>query len=261
MKKLVASLVLGVLASVAQANGEFLDAFLTHYKVKDDAPLGVISCGVCHVSDSDFAFNAYGKEMKKAMTDRGATTVDAALLASIEPMDSDGDGKSNIDEITGGTNPGDASSGGTGPAPETAPKEAAHFPPKNAYHPAIVHFPIALFIGGLILDLLGLIRRDKTMLQAGWYCIVMAAVTAIGGILSGVGAMALQKLPYRGLIYSHLTYAIASSVIMWIMVAMRVHRHEKMNVPMRVIYYILALACFAMISWAGHLGGVFVYGE
>jgi uncharacterized membrane protein len=48
---------------------------------------------------------------------------------------------------------------------------------------------------------------------------------------------------------------------MWIMVAMRVHRHEKMQIPLRVVYYALALAAFLIISYTGHLGGAFVYGE
>lgn len=265
MKRRLLILALIGIAPASMANGEFLDAFMTHYKVKEESPLGALSCGICHVSDSDFAFNSYGKEIKKALTDRSASEVTGPLLASIDTTDADGDGTPNLKEIEGGTFPGDPASGGV-PGASTAPAEApekksASFPPKNGFHPAIVHFPIALFIGGLILDFLGMLRKDKTMLYAGWYCGVMAAITSLGGIASGVLAMALQKLPYRGLIFTHLAMAVASAVIMFIMVGMRVHRHEKMNVPMRVIYYALAIACFGLISWAGHLGGVFVYGE
>ncbi|MBS1722895.1 MAG: hypothetical protein JSS66_08080 [Armatimonadetes bacterium] len=259
-------LLIALASSVASASGVYLDTFLSHYKIKDGSALAEKSCGICHVSDSDFKFNPFGKDVKKAMTDRNAEEVDAALLVSIENLDSDGDGTPNGKEIAAGTAPGDPSSGG---APGTKPaaaateeaKKPAPFPPKNGFHPAIVHFPIALFIGGLVLDFLGMLRKDKTLLQAGWYCILMAAVTSLGGIASGVLAMGLQKLPYRGLIFTHLTMAVASSVIIWIMVAMRVHRHEKMNVPMRFLYYVLAAATFVLISWAGHLGGVFVYGE
>lgn len=266
MKRWFLALLISALAPMAMANGEFLDAFMSHYKLKEESPLGEKSCGVCHVSDSDFAFNAYGKDLKKVMTDKGAAEVSGDLLASLDVADSDGDGTPNLKEIEAGSFPGDPSSGGApgvkpGAASAEPAKKPASFPPKNFFHPAVVHFPIALFIGGLILDFLGMLRKDKTLLQAGWYCIIMAAITSLGGILTGVGAMALLKLPYRGLIFSHLAFAVVSSAIMWIMMLMRVHRHEKMNVPMRVIYYILAVTCFAMISWAGHLGGVFVYGE
>lgn len=266
MKRLTLITMALVTASFATAKGEYLDAFLSHYSIKDGSPLSEKSCGVCHVSDSDFAYNAYGKDVKKAMTDKGQDEVDAAVLVSIEGADSDGDGTPNGQEVGAGTFPGDPASGAApGAKPSTkasAPqKKPAQFPPKNGFHPAIVHFPIALFIGGLVLDFLGMLRKDKTLLQAGWYCILMAAVTSLGGIMSGVLAMSLQKLPYKGLIFTHLVAASGSAAIIWAMVAMRVHRHEKMNVPMRVLYYLLAVACFVLISWAGHLGGVFVYGE
>lgn len=254
------------LAAISAASGEFLDTFMSHYKLKEDSAFGAKSCGVCHISDSNFAFNPYGKDVKQALTSKGVDTVDAGILVSLEDKDSDGDGTPNGKEIAAGTLPGDPSSGAAPgskaatPSPE-AEKKPATFPPKNFFHPAIVHFPIALFIGGLVLDFLGMLRKDRTLLHAGWYCIVMAAITSIGGILSGVGAMTLLKLPYRGLIFTHLALAGTATVLMWLMVAMRLHRHEKMNVAVRVAYYAMALSCFGIISWAGHLGGVFVYGE
>lgn len=265
MKRWILALGLVMVSPFSLASGEFLEAFMSHYKIKEESPMGEKSCGICHVSDSDFAFNAYGKEMKKVLTDKGTSEINAELLVALEATDADGDGSPNGKEILGGTFPGDPASGAVAgatpaPTPETTKKKPA-FPPKNAYHPAIVHFPIALFIGGLVLDFLGMLRKDKTLLHAGWYCIIMAAITSLGGILSGAGAMALLKLPYRGLIYSHILFAVGSSVIMFLMVAMRMHRHEQMNVVLRTLYYALALACFGMISWAGHLGGVFVYGE
>lgn len=253
-------------AAFAAASGEFLDTFLAHYKQGDKSVYAEKSCGVCHVSDSDFSFNPYGKALKKALTDKGVDSVDGTVLASLDNDDSDQDGNSNGEEIAAGTLPGDPTSGakaGVKPPPptESAEKKPASFPPKNGFHPAIVHFPIALFVGGLVLDFLGMIRKDKTLLSGGWYCLVMAAVTTLGGIGSGALAMGVQKLPYRGLIFQHIVLAAVSSLMIWIMAAMRLHRHEKMNIPLRVIYYVLAIACFVLISWAGHLGGVFVYGE
>ncbi len=266
MKRWILAVVCLGISTFACAESEFLDTFLANYKIKDDSPLGQKSCGNCHKSDEDFGFNPYGKDLKKAMADQGVTQVTAKLLASIEATDADGDGTPNGKEISAGTLPGDAASGGAPGVKPAAPVEESEvkpsrFPPKNAYHPAIVHFPIALFIGGLILDFWGMVKKDKTLLHAGWYCIIMAAIASAGAIISGVAAMALLKLPYRGLIFSHLTYAIGSTAFMWVMVALRVDRHEQMNIRLRIIYYLFAIATLLMISWAGHLGGLFVYGE
>ena len=265
MKRWILVVLISGLASFALASGEFLETFKSYYHIKDDSPLAEKSCGICHISDSDFAFNPYGKDVKKAMTDSGSKEVTGELLASIEGLDSDGDGTPNGREIAAGTFPGDPLSGGApgAHAPvvvETAKKKAS-FPPKNGFHPAIVHFPIALFIGALDLDLIGMIRKDSHFMLSGWYCLVMAAITSFGGIASGVLAMIMQKLPYRGLIFTHLVLAIISTVLMWVMVELRVHRHEKMHLPARLTYYLLAASCFVLISYAGHLGGAFVYGE
>ncbi|HRI45201.1 MAG TPA: hypothetical protein PLL78_11625 [Fimbriimonadaceae bacterium] len=256
---------LAVLCGTARASSDFLDAFVTHYKLAESSKLAEKSCALCHVSDEDFALNPFGIDMKKEIAAANADHPTEAVFVALDKLDSDGDGTMNGEEIAAVTFPGDAASGGkpgTVASPKPIPtKKPARFPPKNGYHPAIVHFPIGLFIGGLVLDAIGLLKGIKAMLLAGWYNIVLAAISSMGGIASGLWAMSLMKLPYRGLIFDHLLYAIGSTAIMWTLVAMRVHRHEKMNLPMRVVYYLLAAACLVTISWAGHLGGVFVYGE
>ena len=45
------------------------------------------------------------------------------------------------------------------------------------------------------------------------------------------------------------------------MVALRVHRHSEMGKPVRMLYYILAVAGLVLIFYSGHLGGQYVYGE
>jgi hypothetical protein len=70
-----------------------------------------------------------------------------------------------------------------------------------------------------------------------------------------------MHMPLKGLIFQHMLLAILATVIMWVLVALRVHRHEQMSQPLRVAYYVLALTGLLIISYSGHLGGVFVYGE
>lgn len=63
-------------------------------------------CSTCHTmalpkKDGDHTNNAYGADLAKTKKDGKYD------FAAIEKKDSDGDGVSNIDEITKGTNPGD----------------------------------------------------------------------------------------------------------------------------------------------------------
>jgi uncharacterized membrane protein len=194
------------------------------------------------------------------MATEGATTVTEAVLAKVGALDTNGSGKTNEQKILAGIAPGDPGPAGVKPTPPAPPKPKSLIP-KNFFHPAVVHFPIALFIGGLILDFIGFRFKKQHFLIAGWYDILLAAITSLGGIATGFGAMWIQKIPFKGLIFTHMILALTSAVLMFIMCGLRVHKHDKMHLPTRIIYYILATTCFVLISYAGHLGGAFVYGE
>ncbi|HEY3330440.1 MAG TPA: DUF2231 domain-containing protein [Capsulimonadaceae bacterium] len=152
------------------------------------------------------------------------------------------------------------------PASEPTPKGADDGKPPfgipdYAFHPAIVHFPIALFIGGLVLDFLGYLKKDKPLLFAGWFNLALAATSALGAVASGFAAMMFMKLPLEGLIAKHMLLAMIVTVMMWAMFGLRAHQHESMRAPARIAYYFLALLTFVLVSYVGHLGGEFVYGH
>jgi uncharacterized membrane protein len=260
IRLLLTVLVLGISACV-QAKSEFLDLFMSTYKISDSSPLGQKACLICHQNEDDYSkMNVYGRDLKKGLADAGTNSLTEAILAKVGALDSNGSGKTNEQKITAGTAPGDPGPA-KAPTEDVAPAKPKSLIPKNFFHPAIVHFPIALFIAGLLLDFLGLKTNHKELLLAGWYNLVMAAVTSFGGIATGFGAMFIQKVPFKGPIFLHMILALVSATLMLIMVGLRIHRHEKLHLPTRILYYVLATTCFVLISYAGHLGGAFVYGE
>jgi len=119
------------------------------------------------------------------------------------------------------------------------------------------------------LDLIGYWKKNRTLLFAGWYNLVLAATTAVAAVLTGFWATINLKLPLSSatgtfgmsLIGTHILLAMISSILMWVMVSLRVHRHEEMQTPNRMLYYTIAFACLVLISYAGHLGGEYVYGS
>ncbi len=248
------TLLFAVLMPASTATEEYLVALKKQYNFSAESDAGKRECANCHVSNDDFEFNKYGSAINTKGLELGP-----ALFLAVESEDSDGDGVSNGDEWKNGGVPGDPKLGGakaTTSVPVEAEERENPMLPKSAHHPAIVHFPIALFIAGLLLDFLGLVRKDKTLLHAGWYNIVLASITSLAAVVTGLGAMVMMKFPLRGNVQQHLIFTLLATVIMWTLVFMRVHRHEKMNVTMRIIYYILAAAGMFILSWAGHVGGV-----
>lgn len=278
LKLVIAALLFALSVGATQARPQFVAVLTQTYKPYA-APLQQRSCVNCHISMSNLQRNAYGKEIEAAMTAASATNLTPAILHKVESMDAAGDGVTNLTRIEKGLPPAGAqgttpssapptsSAGQTGSSP--APHSLAsrlnpaswQWVPKNGLHPAIVHFPIALFIAGLFLDFLGLARKNRNFLIAGWYNLFLAALSALAACLTGLYAIVLQQIPIAGLIRTHLCLALVATVIMWIMVGMRVHRHEKIAPAARVVYYLLAAINFCVISYTGHLGGMFVYGS
>lgn len=102
---LIAVLIVG---GMAFARSGYLSTFNSMYGTANTA---LDMCETCHGSSKSIR-NAYGLDMEDQLN---AGKTDDQALAAIENLDSDGDGYSNIDEITALTLPGDASSYPSGP--------------------------------------------------------------------------------------------------------------------------------------------------
>lgn len=93
-----------LVCSMAFATVKWTKAFNDLYKPKADSQLKKSKCALCHIdAKGKEALNPYGKALDKKK-------VEAPSLKSIEKLDSDKDGVSNIDEIKAGTLPGDPKS-------------------------------------------------------------------------------------------------------------------------------------------------------
>ena len=108
LKAVIAIVAVLALASTAFATMDHQKALNAKY------PTAKAKCGTCHAKampkKGEADLNAFGKDVAaKAVVDPKAEkkTYD---YSKIEALDSDGDGKTNADELKAGTNPGDAAS-------------------------------------------------------------------------------------------------------------------------------------------------------
>jgi uncharacterized membrane protein len=133
--------------------------------------------------------------------------------------------------------------------------------PTNAFHPILVHFPIALFFASLALDVLGTLKQDKALLMAGFYNLVFALFGALASLATGFIAMRRLQFPFSGDTKTHVLLALSATALMIVLYAIRVHRHEKMGRAGRIAYVIVGLAGVVALGLVGHYGGKMVYGS
>src|SRR5579862_539397 len=92
----VMALLLILLSMSAWARPEFLDTFkATYTNLKSGGTIDTASCNLCHLNGPP-KLNPYGLSVRGALDKSGATAVTAGVLHSVDSLDSDGDGFSNL---------------------------------------------------------------------------------------------------------------------------------------------------------------------
>ena len=93
---------------VAEAKAKYVPEVNAQY------PAAKAACATCHTSPkptkADRALNPFGADVKQKAIVRDAAGKKTLDLPKIEGLDSDGDGKTNGEELKAGTNPGDPAS-------------------------------------------------------------------------------------------------------------------------------------------------------
>ncbi len=254
--KLSVAIPLALMGSGALATPEKLELFLDHYHVKDTSALVDEGCKICHVSDEDRHFNPYGEDVKNAEGQTGGKLT-WQTLALLESKDSNGDGKTNLQNIVANSPPGAvvAPKAGAAPAPVAAKKKSLI--PRHAFHPAIVHFPIALIMVAFLLDFLALVMKKPILHKMAQYNLILGTVSGLFAIGSGLGVMAFKQLPYSGILLTHIEVALASIVCAAISIVAR----RMPGKTWQGVAFVAVLLAAVLIANAGHFGGTFVYGE
>ena len=127
---------------------------------------------------------------------------------------------------------------------------------KHAQHVVLVHFPIALFITAVAFDLVGQWTKRRGLVDAAYYNLIVAAISTIPVIVTGVLAWQLQlegqKL--KGILLLHLVLACVSTVMIWLTwgVYFRTRRRAEALPNYRLALELLGAG---LIALTGHLGG------
>jgi uncharacterized membrane protein len=128
---------------------------------------------------------------------------------------------------------------------------------KHAQHVALIHFPIALFIAGVVFDLASRGQRASQLASAAYLNLCAAAVSVLPAAASGILAwqFALDGERIKGLLLWHLMAASTSVVL--VIASWWVHWRTRQAGSTLLPGYRLSIELIGvgLIALTAHLGG------
>ncbi len=128
---------------------------------------------------------------------------------------------------------------------------------KHAQHVVLIHFPVALFITGVVFDALSRGRRAAQLAGAAYWNLSAAALSVLPTVLTGVLAwrLALEGERLHGVLLLHV--AAASVAALLILVSWWMHWRARRDgaAPAPACLLGIEFVGVAMIALAAHLGG------
>jgi uncharacterized membrane protein len=127
---------------------------------------------------------------------------------------------------------------------------------KHAQHVVLVHFPIALFITGIAFDLIGHWTKRRYLLDAGYCNLLIAAVSTLPVLATGLLAWQLQLEGQRlkGILLAHLLLASVSTLLIWITWWVH-HDARRRKAPLPMYGFAVEIVGALVVGLTAHLGG------
>ncbi len=128
-------------------------------------------------------------------------------------------------------------------------------------HPMLVHFPIALLNGFLLMEVLGFIfRKDDFRVAARWM-LYLGTLGALVAVLAGLRAEATLSHTdaIHELLLRHKSFGITVLVLSVILSLWRIVREKRFKGGERVAHIILGAVMLAVMVHGADMGGLMVY--
>jgi uncharacterized membrane protein len=128
---------------------------------------------------------------------------------------------------------------------------------KHAQHVVLVHFPIALFLAGVLCDMLAHWSAKRTLRAAAQFNLWAAAIMVLPVVATGLGAWQwqLEGQRLKGVLRMHLVLGCCSAILLWIVVWVRSREWKKTDSSLTPWQAIFELVAVLAIGLTAHLGG------
>ena len=127
---------------------------------------------------------------------------------------------------------------------------------KHAQHVVLIHFPIGLFVVGVLFDLLAQRTRRRGLAEAAYFNFLVAALSTLPVLMTGVLAWqyALEGQKLKGTLFQHLILACVSTVLIW-WVWWGHFRSRRRIAPLPRYRLAIEFLAFGLVTLTAHLGG------
>ena len=127
---------------------------------------------------------------------------------------------------------------------------------KHAQHVVLIQFPIALFVVGVLFDLLAQRTRRRGLAEAAYYNFLVAAISTLPVLVTGVLAwqFALEGQKLKGTLFQHLVLACAATAMIWLVWWLH-FRSRRRTVPLPRYRLAIEFLAFGLVTLTAHLGG------
>lgn len=128
---------------------------------------------------------------------------------------------------------------------------------KHAQHVVLIHFPIALFIIGVVFDFLAHQTKRRVLAAAAYCNLFAAALATIPVLITGIIAWQweLEGQPLKGILLMHLVLGVASSLLIWIVWLIHMRTLRKQGAVLPGYRLPIEAVGVAILMVTGHLGG------
>src|SRR5258708_9442050 len=128
---------------------------------------------------------------------------------------------------------------------------------RHAQHVVLIHFPIALFVSGVVLDFLSRGKSISKFATAAYINLTAAALTVVPAAVTGLLAwqFALDGRKLKGLLLLHLMGGLASTVL--ILMSWWIQRRSRKTTSDLLPRYRLTVELLGVVvlGLTAHLGG------
>jgi uncharacterized membrane protein len=128
---------------------------------------------------------------------------------------------------------------------------------KHAQHVVLIHFPIALFIIGVLFDFLGQWKKQRLLAAAAYFNLFVAALATIPVLITGILAWqwALEGQRLKGILLMHLVLGWLSSLLIWLVWFIHMRTQRKPGAVLPGYRLPIEAVAVVIVSLTAHLGG------